>query len=659
MPKVQFVENLLALWRANKRAEPDRIRIRGLIDSYRTFGRHYRKYWKLFLLAGFGLIATVGVSLLQPWPLKLILDHLILQQPFPEQFSFLETLRGSDPTLLLLALAVSVVVIAVLKAIFSYLNKYFVSSTGHRIVADIRERVFVHLQRLSLSFHDSMHSGNLVYTLTSDISQLKMILISFPQDLCKQMLGLFTTAFLMLALDWRLALIGMSTMPIVYLMTRFFGAGLKGAMQRKRKQEGGISSLISENVQSMALVQAYGREKSERDRFSVEAGRSLDAQLQGLRLHQTYSRLTDLTSTVAMAMVLYFGGRFAFGGDILPGTLVVFVAYLREVLSSVEKFNSLFLGLASSQVASERIMEVIGNEMIVKDAPSAVPAPALKGHLKFDSVSFAYRKGKRVLEDLNFEIMPGETIALVGHSGAGKSTLISLLLRFYDPQQGRILIDGRDSREFTIKSLRDQITILLQDAKLFRQSVADNIAFGKKGATREEVIAAAKMAQAHEFIMDMPDGYDTLMYEGGENLSGGQKQRINIARAIIRNTALLILDEPSTGLDAKAEAQIATALSHLTGGKTTFIIAHRFSTIKNADRILLLEEGQLAHFGTHERLFDESEQYRELYEIQFGNQRELATNRAHASGTNNTAVVLSEDLDRWRWKPDNGNEEEV
>jgi ABC-type multidrug transport system fused ATPase/permease subunit len=263
-----------------------------------------------------------------------------------------------------------------------------------------------------------------------------------------------------------------------------------------------------------------------------------------------------------------------------------------------------------------------------------MPAPAFKGRIEFRDVNFAYKRGQNVLKHLNFVVEPGETVALVGHSGAGKSTLISLLLRFYDPQHGQILIDGTDIRQLTAKSLREQMTILLQDAMLFRQTVRENIAFGKKEATEEEIIEAAKRAEAHEFISQMPDGYDTMMYEGGDNLSGGQKQRINIARAIIRNTPIVILDEPVTGLDAKAEAKVNLAIQHLTRGKTTFIIAHKFSTIVNADKIIMLEEGQLAHLGTHEQLLRQSPPYRELYELQFGWQRELAAATAAANGGN-------------------------
>lgn len=376
---------------------------------------------------------------------------------------------------------------------------------------------------------------------------------------------------------------------------------------------------------AMALVQAYGREETERARFTLGNQESLQAQLRALSLSRTFARIVEFLVALSAAGLLYFGGRYALAGDLLPGTVVVFMAYMRDIYGIFEKFSELFLGMAKSQVSGERLLELVENDMVVQDDPNAAPAPAFHGRIEFKNVSFAYKKGCAVLKNLNFIVAPGETVALVGHSGAGKSTLISLLLRFYDPQQGQILIDGHDLREITLKSLRDQVTILMQDAKLFNKTVRENIGFGKVDATDDEIIRAAKLSHAHDFIVQMPEGYDTVIEEGGENLSGGQKQRLNIARAIIRNTPILILDEPATALDAKAEANIHEALDELTHRRTTFIIAHKFSTVANADKILVLEEGKLAASGTHEELLRTNREYRELYELQQRPPLELAT----------------------------------
>jgi ABC-type multidrug transport system fused ATPase/permease subunit len=615
---MKFIEDLSKLREFGRKKEKDRLPPKTLMRIYRVFGRHYKKYWKILTVGYLALFATIGVTLLTPWPLKLILDYIIIKEPLPSFMAFFAPLLESHTKLLIVMLGLAIVLLAILEACFSYINKFWISSTGQRMTADIRERIFAHLQRLSLSFHESSHSGDLVYLMTNDVNQMKNILIDFLQDISKQIFTFVGAIIFMLALDWRLALIAVSTSPILYFVTRYFGAGMQKAMRKKRGKEGEISAIISENVTAMALVQAYGREHSERDRFSKEVKASLKAQMEALRLQKTFSRLSDFTVTLSSAGVLYFGGLYALGGSILPGTLVVFVAYLRDIYGAIEKFNGLFLNLAKSAVSSERILELVENDMVMADAAAAVAAPTFKGRIEFKNVRFAYKKGKDVLKNLSFVIEPGENVALVGHSGAGKSTLISLLLRFYDPQEGQILIDGQDIRNFTLRSLREQITIVLQDAPLFRQTVRENIAFGKIGATEEEIVAAAKQAQAHEFIMQMPEGYESMALEGGNNLSGGQKQRLNLARAIIRNTPIVILDEPLTGLDARAEALVKTAIDRLIQGKSSIIVAHKFSTIVRADKILLLEDGQLAHFGKHEQLLRESAAYRELYELRFG-----------------------------------------
>jgi len=633
---MKFFKDLAELRALAKKKEDGAgvLNTRGLIKVFKVFGRHYKKHWKTLTVAYSSLLVAIGMQVFTPWPLKLILDNVILRAPLPDAVAFLQPLLTDQPKLLLLLLALAIVVITVAEAYFSFINKFWISSCGDRMTADIRERVFAHFNRLSLSFHETASTGNMVYTMTSDVGELKSILIDFPQDFTQRVVTFGAYAALMLALDWRLGLIALSTAPLIYLLTKYFSAGMKKFMKRARKRAGEIATIIAENVAAMAIVQAYGREDSERARLIRSNQDDTTAQLQALRMHQTYSRLTDFLIVLSTAGVLYWGGKYAFNGDISPGTLVVFVAYMRDVMGSFEKFSGLFLSLAKSQIAVDRLLELAESEMVMQDEPDAVATPAFQGRIEFKNVSFAYKPGHEVLKNLNFTVAPGDTVALVGHSGAGKSTLISLLMRFYDPQQGEILVDGENIRRFTLKSLRQQMTVLLQDAKLFRQTVRENIAFGKAGATDEEVVTAAKLAEAHDFIAQMPEGYDALMHEGGENLSGGQRQRINIARAVIRNTPIVILDEPTTGLDARAEAKINTAIHRLTRGRTTFIIAHKFATILNADTIVVLEEGQLAHQGTHEQLLRQSPQYRELYELQFGWQQKLAPAEIEAGGNN-------------------------
>lgn len=593
-----------------------RLNLRGLLRIFKTFGRHYKKYAKTLAIAYGFLFLTIGVNALSPWPLKLILDYVILKQPLPEQAAFLNPWFENRPELLLFALAFGILVIACLDAVFSYINKFWMSSTGERINADIRERVFAHLSRLSLSFHDSARAGNLIYLLTSDVKQMKDILIDLPQDLVNRVVTITIYSSLLLWVDWRLGLLALATLPVIYWFSQYFGAGLRATVMRRRHREGEIASFISENVQAMALVQAYGREDSVRERFDEENRASLRASLEGLRIKRTYGRVTDTLMLLCTCSLLYIGGKLAMTREILPGTLLVVLAYAKEIYEALNKFARMYLNLVGAQVSGERLLELVESDMVMQDDPGAAPAPALKGRIEFRNVSFAYKPGGDILKNVNFTVAPGETVALVGHSGAGKSTLISLLMRFYDPQQGRIFIDGRDIRSFTRGSLRAQLTILLQDAMLFRQSVLENLAFGRPEAGDDEIMEAARQAEAHDFIMAMPQDYDTMIYEGGDNLSGGQKQRLNIARAMLRNTPILILDEPATGLDARAEAAVHQALRRLMAGRTTFIVAHKIATIAHADKILLLEEGQIAHAGTHEELLRTSARYREFYALQ-------------------------------------------
>jgi ATP-binding cassette subfamily B protein len=514
-------------------------------------------------------------------------------------------------------------------------------SAGEMIVADIRERIFAHLQRLSLSFHASARSGDLVYRMTSDISDLKTILIDAPQNVTYRFLMICTHLGLMLFLEWRLTLIALSVMPLLYYFQRRFSSKVENVSRKKRSKESDVTSLIAENVTAMALVQAYGREEVQQARFVSGNRDSLECGITAMRLSKTFKRMNDILVALGTVGVVYFGGQLALAAAILPGTLVLFVAYLKKLYTPIDRISAMMLDLAKAQVAGERLLELVECDMVMQDAPAAVPAPSFKGRVEFRDVSFSYHQGHEVLKNFNFVVAPGETVALVGHSGAGKSTLVSLLLRFYDPQQGQVLIDGRDLREFTLKSLRRQITVLLQEAQLFNKTVRENIAFGKINATEEEIVRAAKHAQAHEFILRLPDEYDTIIDEGGENLSGGQKQRINMARAIIRRTPILILDEPATALDAKTEAKVQQALAALTRDKTTFIIAHKFSTIAHADQILLLEQGRLAAYGTHEELLRTNGKYRELYELQLRQPSEYADVTITASDAKANLLINS------------------
>ncbi len=618
--------------RKNRKKQREKFSYKTLFRTFRVFGYLYKTYWKPLAATYIGLLLTVAIALLLPWPLKLILDHVILSQPFPPEAAFLIERIGAEPLMLLAALVAAYIVLYLADSLFSYLYRYGLIISGEKMAADIRYRIFEHLQRLSLTFHNTSQSGDLVYRLTFDINHIKVVLVDLPNVLVYRIVMAVAHLVLMAFLDWRLSLIAASILPILYYYNQRFGSGIEKATKKKRKKESSVSNLVSENITAMALVQAYGREDTQQERFSKENRKSMDSGIKAMRLSKIFKRLNDILIATGTSGVALYGGMLALQGDILPGTLVLFVAYLRNIYKPIKKFASMMLQIAKAQVSCERLLELVDCDMVMEDAPKAKPLKNVAGKIEFKDVNFGYHIEIPVLKNINFDVKPGETIALVGHSGSGKSTLISLLMRFYDPQQGKILVDGKDIRNITLKSLREQITILMQEAQLFNKTVAENIGFGKIGAAENEIIRAAKRAQAHQFISDMPEGYQTMISEDGENLSGGQKQRINIARAMIRNTPILILDEPATALDAKSEAQVHKALEALTKGKTTFIIAHKFSTIAHADKILVLDNGNLAGFGKHDQLLKSCKPYRNLYEIQFG---EFSQALATINGTKN------------------------
>jgi ABC-type multidrug transport system fused ATPase/permease subunit len=603
--------------RRTPESSKQRIDLRGLARVYKVFGRHYRGHSTTLVVAYAGLLLEVMAALFSPWPLKLILDHVILRHPLPAQAGFFQRWVGSDANALLVALVVAFIVLRMVDSLASYVHKVGLLNVAETMTRDIRNRVFAHLQRLSLSFHDSANAGDLIYRLLPDVNDLKIILLEVPDTVANRLLTIVTHIGLMLFLEWRLALIAFSVIPIISYINRRVGRKVKTAATKRRSKESEVANMVLENVTTMALVQAYGREDLQQQRFESENRASLEFGIRAMKLSKVFKRTTDLLMAAGTCGVVYYGGWLALHGHILPGTLVLFVSYLKNLYSPVDKLAGMMLDIAGAQVAADRLLQVVDSDMVIQDAPNAVAIPQIEGRVEYQDVHFAYRKDVEVLKSVSFKVEAGETVALIGPNGAGKSTLMSLLLRFYDPRSGRILIDGHDLREIKLDSLRRGISVVLQESKLFNKTVRENIAFGKAGATDEEVIRAARLAQAHDFIMKMPQGYNSMIEEGGDNLSGGERQRLNIARAIVRDAPIVLLDEPVTALDARTESRVRGALEQLTRGKTTFIVAHKYGTIADADRVLVLEHGRVAAFGTHQQLVETSPWYRTLYESQF------------------------------------------
>ena len=484
---------------------------------------------------------------------------------------------------------------------------------GERSTNDIRQQVFGHLQRLE---QRTDRSADFIVRLTSDIDSLKLLLTQHIQTLVNYFFTFAGIVVIMSLMDWKLTLLALAVAPPLYLISSYFSVKVAELTRRKRIKESQVASLVQEIITSKEIVRAFAREEQEKRRFAGESDESMDVALRRMRLSKGFGRTVEVIIAVGTALVVYFGARSALAGYVTPGDLIVFVSYLRDLYRPVGGISELMIDFGSSLVCGERVAEILKTKIKVVDAPDAIEAPPFGGEVVFENVAFGYDPGKPILHGLSFKVKPRETVALIGSSGTGKSTVINLLLRFYDPWEGRILIDGHDIRRLTLKSLREQISVVLQEPLLFHRTVRENIAYGKNEASSEEIVNAARAAQAHDFIMKLSSGYDTVLTEGGTSLSAGERQRISLARTILKSAPVFVFDEPATGLDAETEAKLNETLNRLIKEKTTFVIAHHFSTVMRSDLILMIEEGRIIEQGTHEQLLAASERYRRLYELQ-------------------------------------------
>jgi ATP-binding cassette subfamily B protein len=589
------------------------LELRDIIRVYRISVPHLKAYWRQFVLAYLALFAAMIMNLLKPWPLKFIFDYVLLNKPVPHRFTFLSDTAGHEKMTILALSCAGIVGIFFLGGLFTFFRKYFMAGAGERTINDIRQQVYGHLQMLESG---SGRSGDFVVRLTSDIDSLKLLLTQHIQTLVNYFLTFAGIGVTMFLIDWQLTLWALAVAPPLYFISLYFSVKVADLTRKKREKESDVASLVQETLTSKEAVQAFAREEQEKKRFAEESEESLDASLERMKVSKGFGRTVEVIIAVGTALVMYLGARRALAGYITPGDLIVFISYLRDLYRPVGGISELIIDFSGSLVCGRRVAEILETKISVADAQDATDAPPFRGEVVFENVTFGYAPGEPVLEDLSFEAKPGETIALIGSSGTGKSTVVNLLLRFYDPWEGRVLIDGQDIRRYTLKSLREQISVVLQEPLLFRRTIRENIAYGKPDAGFEEIAAAAKAARAHDFIMKFPNGYDTSLKEGGANLSSGQRQRIALARAILKQARLFILDEPGSGLDAVTETELNKTLSRITKGKTSFIVAHRFSTVVRADLILVIEEGRIVEQGTHEQLLTKSARYRQLYDLQ-------------------------------------------
>jgi ATP-binding cassette, subfamily B, bacterial len=491
---------------------------------------------------------------------------------------------------MILLLCTALVVIVLIESTAGYFQKLLFARVGHSATTDVLEQTFTHLQTLP---RGERASGDVIYRLTSDIKTMRDLLAEHQQKLVVYGLTFVVTAAVMATLNLRLTLLGLGVVPVIWLVSWHFSIAIRRAARQKRTREGAVASAVHENLSGLAVIQAFAQEEQERQRFHEQALESQEANVESSRLSGAFNRAVTLLNTFGTASVVGFGAITVLDGRLTPGELVVFASYMTDLYKPIQNLSDQSARFLDSLISGERVLEVLQTAPRIRDKRDAVRAPRLKGEIVFDRVTFGYEPDMPVLRDMSFTVSPGETVALVGESGAGKSTILHLLLRFFDPWSGRILIDGQDIRRFQLRSLRSQIGVVLQESFLFRRSVFENIQYGKSGATAAEVRAAAKAAHAHEFIEQLPNGYDTVLDELGANLSGGQRQRIALARAFLRDAPILIMDEPTSGLDNATESELLKTLEELTRGKTTITIAHRTSAIEAAERTLILENGRI------------------------------------------------------------------
>ena len=581
-------------------------------------------HWMTLTLAFVAVVGESVTGLLEPWPLKIVFDHVFASKPMPEWLAGVVSSFGAGRFAALNFAVLAVLVIATLGALSSYFENYLTTTVGQWVMHDLRRVVYQHIQRLSLSFHDQRRTGDLISRVTSDIDAIQSLVSNVLLGIVVNVLTLLGMIGVMFYLSWEFTLIALLVTPALFLVVYRFTRRIKKASRAVRRKEGQVVSVLEEVLSSIRVVKAFAREDYEQKRFERESRESVEMTLEARSLKAKLAPMVEIIVAAGTCLVLWYGTRLVLTGALTSGALLVFLLYLGKMYKPMRDLSKMTDTISKASVGWERIREVLETEMQVRNIRGARPAPRFKGTIEFDHVSFSYDGSREILEDVSLRIEPGQLAALVGPTGGGKTTIVSLLPRFYEFSSGQIRIDGQDIRRFTIKSLRQQISFVLQESLLFRAPVWENIAYGKPEATRDEIVRASKLANADEFIEQMPEGYDTMIGERGVTLSGGQRQRITIARAIIRDAPMLILDEPSSGLDPAAEKLVFDALYNLMEGRTSIVIAHRLATVRRADVIFAIDNGRVVESGTHGELLDRGGLYSRLYELQFRGEEEIA-----------------------------------
>ena len=576
------------------------------MKQYLRLLEHLKPYkFRLFVAAICTALASAGTVVL-PWIIKDLVDQ-VLSEKDAEKLTYI---------------ALSVVVIFLFRGFFFYGQSYLISYVGQKVVIDIRREVFKKIQRLSMAFYDKNKTGTIMSYVTNDVNALQTGLVDNIVEMITEGVILVASIVAMIYLDWKLFLFSLCTFPVVIMFIDFFGKKIRASGGKIQGATADLTSVLQEVVSSARVIKSFVREDYEIERFEAQNMHNFRAQMKYVKLSATLTPTIEFVAAIGVTMILWFGGNSVIDGDISAGALVAFLTYAVNISNPIKRLSRVIANIQKALAAADRVFDVLDLPELIQNKPNAQLLPHVKGSVSFNNVSFAYNTDEPILDNVTFSATPGQVVALVGPSGAGKSTVASLLPRFYDVTGGSIVIDGLDIRDVTMESLREQVGIVPQETMLFNGSVYDNILYGRLDATEEEVMAASKAANAHNFITELPNGYDTQLGDRGVNISGGQRQRIAIARAILKNPQILILDEATSALDTESERVVQEALDRLMVGRTSFVIAHRLSTIKNADKILVMEKGKIVEEGNHDELMAKDGLYAHLYQIQYRNKED-------------------------------------
>ncbi len=610
----------------------------------RNWPQHFlpllRPFRKQLCVAVSAMVLDAFLSVFRPWPLKVVIDRVLSHKPsrVPFLHGWLDSAPFSKMEILYGACAVTLL-IAVITGVLTYYFTRAMGDLAQHFIFAIRRNLFAHLQRLSLRFHDQQRTGDLITRLTTDTQAIQEMIANGLTVLATNTCLLAGMLVLMFWLNWRFALISLSVAPLLFWTVLRYKHRIKSASRQARAGVSQLASLAQETLASIRIVQGLAQEEQQDERFQARSESHDQAYQDIVRYQARVVPLVDVCAAIGIAIVMWYGATRVLAGELTTGDVVLFFAYITNLYNPMKGLARSSYLFSKASVGAERIAEVMSVRSDVMDREGAQAVSGLKGEIEFRGVSFEYEDGRPVLSHINLAIAPGEKVAIVGATGTGKSTLVSLVPRFYDPSEGEVRIDGQDIRNYTLQSLREQISLVLQDQLMFSGTIRENIAFGRPGASDEEIAAAAVTANADEFIQRFPEGYETLVAERGTTLSGGQKQRIAIARAILRDAPILILDEPTTGLDAAAEQTVMDALERAAAGHTTLIIAHRLTTVRLADRIVVLDRGRIVEEGTHLELLARGGRYARLYGLQMSTETEnalISANRDRAVPTEGT-----------------------